>query len=641
MSTLLQRKYPKSYEQLRFCSALQLDLYFYLDEEEEIIGCNEAVLQVTGFRSFEALQARMATLPQIFVSDPESPLPEVGDWLERIADGPPLQVELRDRNDKSRVYAVYARTVRNDDVPLHLLILHEITVVEKAREAKRYYDGLTRELIVNISRQFRSPLNGIVGFTGLLDQTALDDTQQEYAMHIRDAAESITTTVDNLLALSQADRGEISAQESAFEPLELYERIGARYGALARAKGITLMFMFDPALPKSLFGDADKVIRVLRNLIDNAIRYTQRGGQVLVEVLCKECDDTYARVEYAVSDTGAGIDADSLKTILRPFTPSHRATEPAGLGIGLNLSHKLLGVMRSQLRVASKVGKGSRFSFLIEHRTGEAPPFGSYAGCRAVVIAKQPEMALQGKLLLNYLKRFGVFAEEAEEIDKPLLARAELLFLLDDAIGREKAELLKNNYPNLKIAAVVTPEREQELGGELPGTDALLSLPLLPDRLDALLARQPALPETAIEEPAAPARRFSLLIAEDNPINQKLLMTLLTKHDYELVVANNGKEAVDAYMSTPYDLVLMDIDMPVMDGITATRLIHEIDASAHRGRVPVIALTAHALPGDKERLLEAGMTAHIAKPVDTAILLKTIRRYLVELPSEAPPEEES
>ena len=487
MSTLLQRKYPKSYEQLRFCSSLQLDLYFYLDEEEEIIGCNEAVLQVTGFRSFEALQARMATLPQIFISDSESPLPEVGDWLERIADGPPLQVELRDRNDKSRVYAVYARTVRNDDVPLHLLILHEITVVEKAREAKRYYDALTRELIVNISRQFRSPLNGIVGFTGLLDQTALDDTQQEYAMHIRDAAESITTTVDNLLALSQADRGEITAQESAFEPLELYERIGARYGALARAKGITLMFMFDPALPKSLFGDADKVIRVLRNLIDNAIRYTQRGGQVLVEVLCKECDDTYARVEYAVSDTGAGIDADSLKTILRPFTPSHRATEPAGLGIGLNLSHKFLGVMRSQLRVASKVGKGSRFSFLIEHRTGEAPPFGSYIGCRAVIIAKQPEMALQGKLLLNYLKRFGVFAEEAEEIDKPLLARAELLFLLDDAIGREKAELLKNNYPNLKIAAVVTPEREQELGGELPGTDALLSLPLLPDRLDALL----------------------------------------------------------------------------------------------------------------------------------------------------------
>ena len=133
---------------------------------------------------------------------------------------------------------------------------------------------------------------------------------------------------------------------------------------------------------------------------------------------------------------------------------------------------------------------------------------------------------------------------------------------------------------------------------------------------------------------AVPARRFSLLIAEDNPINQKLLITLLTKHDYELVVANNGKEAVDAYMSTPYDLVLMDIDMPVMDGITATRLIHEIDATAHRHPVPIVALTAHALPGDKERLLEAGMTAHIAKPVDTSMLLKTIRRYLVDLPSE-------
>ena len=629
MSKILQLKYPQSYKILQTCAPLQLDLYFYLDEDEELIGCNNAVLELTGFESFDKLQARKATLPQFFIADPLHPVPAVGEWMERLRSGAALQVELQDRAGKLRIYSVYSRRLEHDETPLHLLILHETTLAEKAKQAKQYYESLTGELLSNVSRQFRSPLNGIVGFVGLLEQSKLDPAQKEYAMHIRDAAESITGTVDNLLELVQADRGEISGVHELFDPLELYEAISARYSGLARSKGITLLYMFDPNLPRKMLGDARKISRVLRNLIDNAIKFTREGGQVFVEISCSEYDEEEALVEYAVSDTGSGIEDEALATILRPFAPAQSKTKEniEGFGIGLHLSHKLLSVMHSKLRVASKLGKGSRFSFEVSHRISEPADFTLKEKLKAAVIIKQREMTLQGKLLLDYLERFGVEAREAEEINKPLLGEVDLLFVLNDAIRREKIDLLKSNYPHMSLVAVISPEREQELQGENLGADDTLVLPLMPDKLyRALTAR----PEPVAEEPEefVQERRATILIAEDNPINQKLLTTLLSKLKYEVMIANNGQEAVDAYLHAPYDLVLMDIDMPVMDGITATRLIHEIDTVENRGHTPVIALTAHALPGDKERILEAGLDAHLAKPVDTAILLKMIRGFL-------------
>ena len=632
MSKILRLKYPKCYEILQTCASLQLDLYFYLDEDEELIGCNAAVLELTGYENFEKLQARKATLPQFFIADPHHPVPAVGEWMQTIKEVSNFQVELQDHMGKLRIYSVYSRTLEYDETPLHLLILHETTLAEKAKYAKQYYERLTGELLSNVSRQFRSPLNGIVGFVGLLDQTELDPAQREYAMHIRDAAETITATVDNLLELVQADRNQITAAHELFDPLELYEAISARYSGLARSKGISLLYMFDPKLPRKVFGDARKIARVLRNLIDNAIKFTREGGQVFVEITCQECDEGDVLIEYAVSDTGSGIEEEALATILRPFAPAQSKNKEniEGFGIGLHLSHKLLSVMHSKLRVASKPGKGSRFSFDISHRVSESAGFTVKEKLKAAVIIKQREMTLQGKLLLDYLERFGVEAKEAEEINKPLLGEVDLLFVLNDAIKKEKIDLLKSNYPRLALVAVISPEREQELRGENLGADFTLSLPLMPDKIYGAITARPEPVASEEAEPVLSPRRATILIAEDNPINQKLLTTLLSKLKYEVMIANNGQEAVDAYLHAPYDLVLMDIDMPVMDGITATRLIHEIDTVENRGHTPVIALTAHALPGDRERILEAGLDAHLAKPVDTAILLKMIRGFLEE-----------
>jgi two-component system sensor histidine kinase/response regulator len=634
MSKLMEQRYPNSYRTLTACSAWQVDLFLYLDGEEELIGCNDAVLELTGFESFEKLQAKRATLPQLFVPESGRELPEVGSWHECAA-AEKLYVRIKDRHGGIRLYRVHMKTVELDERPLYLVILNEKTEFEKAGAARRYYETVTQNLLSSISRQFRTPLNSIVGFAGLLEHTHLDAVQREYMTHIRDASETITSTVDNLIELMQVERGDFELKQVFFDPLELFEPISTRYGALAQAKGITLLYMFDPALPRELLGDAKKIARVMRNLMDNAIKFTGAGGQVYVEVRCLECGRERALIEYSVADTGTGIAEEALDTIVRPFAAvqSDETVGAAGLGIGLHVSHRLLGAMQAKLRVASQVGRGSRFSFRVSHRISEPQRYTLPEGLKAAFLVPKSGMALQGKLLQNYLEQFGVAAEEIAGTDAPLPEGCETLFVLDADIRHETIEALKSRHEGLKVAAVVTPAREEALQGEGLGADYLLVLPLLPDRIFAALTaehRSAASRREQEERAEEEEKRASILIAEDNPINQKLLKTLLKKFQYDVEVVHNGQEAVDAYEQRPFDLVLMDIDMPVMDGITATHLIREIDKKEKRRRVPVFALTAHALPGDKERILEAGLDAHLPKPVDMAILLRMIKKFLKE-----------
>jgi signal transduction histidine kinase/CheY-like chemotaxis protein len=630
----MQQSYPKSSRMLQVCSVLQLDPVLYLDADEEMIGCNDALLQLQGFENFAKLQQRKATLTQLFLPEPETGLPETGAWRDALK-AAPVNVRMSDRRGSIHYYRVQMRSFDFDERPLYLIILHERTQTEMAKAAKRQYEELMDNLLTNISRQFRTPLNSILGFAGLVEHTDIDGAQREYITHIRDAAESITGTVENLVEMMGAEQGRLKAEEAFFNPMDLYEPVSTRYGDLAQAKKIALLFMMDPRLPAKLMGDAAKITRVMRNLVENAIKFTDAGGQVYVEIRCKECDDERALIEYAVADTGQGIKEEKIASILKPFAAADSDEEKGrkGLGIGLNLSHKLLGVMHSRLRVASKVGRGSRFSFDVSHRVSEPRQYGAHPGMKAGVLAAAKNgMLLQSKLLLNYLKYFDVEAQSVEEIDHETLKRLDLLFVLDANITRDKVEMLKSQYEQLVLVTVITPEREDSLKGAQLGGDYEIVLPLLPGKVHKALAVQPKSPleiPDIIEVPEE-VRRVKILIAEDNPINQKLLTTLLKKENYEMVIANNGQEAVDAYMHNSFDIVLMDIDMPVMDGVTATRLIHEVDVAENRHHTPVIALTAQALPGDRERLLASGLDGHLPKPIDTTILLRVIKEFLVD-----------
>lgn len=532
--------------------------------------------------------------------------------------------------------SVHSEVIMIDDNPLIAIVFKDISVIERAKAAERYFDQFKKKFLTNISHEFRTPMNAIIGFTDLLKSSPLASWQKEYADMASSSAMSMMRNIENMLELMQVESGNIQAHYSPFHPLDVYENFSRQFKELAKSKEIELMFLIDPHLPKSIIGDQDKILAILRNLIQNGIKFTPEKGRVLVEIIISQTLENEIEVEYAVSDTGIGIEPEKVKTLLRPFASawSNQRRGKDGLGIGLSLSHKYVDMMHSHLMLASQIEKGSRFSFRIRHEVHEYGSFEFIAGTKASIYTNHEILSTQGALLSRYLEFFGVQTSMTESLLNRDLHECDILFIDSPYLSKIQVDSLKSTYPNLHVVPILEldyGERAEEL---MKSVDSIVTLPILPSSLHKTLAvvwkKMPKeyIANSIEVQPLPSAVQIKILVAEDNLINLKLLETILQQQNYIVCAVDNGQKAVDAYLKDHFDLVLMDIDMPVMDGLTANRLIKEIDKKDKRGYTPVIALTAHALVGDRERIIAAGLDAHLAKPIDKHFLLQTIDRYL-------------
>lgn len=604
--------------------SLQFDPLAIVSQNGELIACTDTLLEWFGAGSIEQL-------------------PSMAEWF--IPVGMQLQALLaeggqcRGKVDATRDH--YDAEVRAEIVPcegeaLLAVVFHDTTVLERAKAAERYFDHFKKKFLSNISHEFRTPMNAILGFSELLRSTPLNSFQEEYAEMTHRSALSMMRNIENLLELMQVESGVVHANPTLFHPLEVYEEFSQQFADLALSKQIQLMFMIDPHLPKTMLGDQDKILSVLRNLIQNGIKFTSEGGNVFVEIIIVNHSGTVVEVEYAVSDTGVGIEPERIKTLLRPFASGweNQRSGKDGLGIGLNLSHKYVEMMNSHLMLASTIGKGSRFSFRITHRVHEKGSFDFIEESRAAIYSTEPRLSGQGALLYRYLELFKVKTRVVHSLISDGLEHSDILFLDMPYISTEKIDSIRSTYPNLQIVPIMKVSYGERSDALVDAADSVVTLPILPGSLHKTLAvLWNKMPKEYIakspEVQSVPRQEnIKILVAEDNPINLRLLETVLRHEHFQVVAVDNGQKAVDAYLKERFDLVLMDIDMPVMDGLTANRLIKEIDKRDRRGYVPVIALTAHALIGDRERIVAAGLDAHLAKPIDKHFLLQTIDRFM-------------
>jgi CheY-like chemotaxis protein len=291
-------------------------------------------------------------------------------------------------------------------------------------------------------------------------------------------------------------------------------------------------------------------------------------------------------------------------------------------------------MMDSHLMLASEPGKGSRFSFRILHEVNEVGTFDFVEGTRAAIYTQENHLSAQGALLYKYLELFRVQPQGIHDLVNEILYESDVLFLDVPHVSKSQVDAIKSTYPNLQVVPIMKLDYGEKADALIDSVESIVTLPILPGSLHKTMAvvwnkmpkeyisRSPEVQSVPRQE------NIKILVAEDNLINLKLLETILRQERFQVVAVENGQKAVDAYLKEPFDLVLMDIDMPVMDGLTANRLIKEIDKRDQRGFVPVIALTAHALIGDRERIVAAGLDAHLAKPIDKHFLFQTIDRYL-------------
>ena len=566
------------------------------------------------------------------------------------------------RIDPRRSFAVWLETVRGRSdtwslATIDAVKLFSLSVVQVLmRQAQRQSDAAAvasqakSEFLANMSHEIRTPMNAIIGLSYLCMQTQISPQQLDYLEKIDKSANNLLRILNDILDFSKIEAGRLTIEETPFEIDRVLDSVGTVAAIQAQEKNIEFVVQVAPGCPSHLMGDPLRLEQVLINLASNAVKFTDTGEVVLaVAPFADEADQVTLR--FTVTDTGIGISQDTLAQLFQPFQQADGSTTRryGGTGLGLSISQRLVEMMSGRIEVSSTTGKGSEFAFTARFgkRPGETSKrplmLPDLNGLSVLTVDDNPRAL---SVIRQYLESFGFRVTAAT-------SGAEALVIVESALtAATPFDLVVVDWemPGLdgietarRIAAAVGDHKKHRtmmvsMHGhvwsqpESPFVNAMLTKPFTPSRLFNTIATlfvrhgapaDPLPPEAADQHKVSGAH---LLLVEDNDINQQVARQILENAGIRVTVAADGEQAVREANSQPFDGVLMDINMPVMDGYLATL---EIRRTHSQSDLPIIAMTANAMSGDREKCLAAGMNDHIAKPVNPAEMFATLARWIV------------
>ena len=568
------------------------------------------------------------------------------------ADGTPILLRLAD----GRVFRVRERTTPDGGVVgVHSDVTAELALQRQLQDAKDAAEGASRaksEFLAVMSHEIRTPMNGVIGMTGLLLTTPLSEEQKHFAVTIRDSAECLLAIINDILDYSKVEAGRMDFESADFDVATLVESVVEILAPRALGKGVEIASFVDPSARLLACGDAGRVRQILMNLAGNAVKFTDEGW-VTIEVAAVSCDEPAGtvRLRFTVADTGVGVEEEAQAKLFGMFMQADGSStrRHGGSGLGLAISRRLAELMGGAVGFTSVYGEGSTFWFEIPLAV-RGRSCGAAADLRGARLLVVDDLEVNRDFLQRRLAAAGAVVETADSVDAALAALARTGFdaiITDEAMpggsGVHLAALVRADERRRDTPMVLASSRGVlQITGDHQGLDAVVHKPLrdavLFSTLARLLNRLPdAAPvQEASEYPgsaAALGRALRLLVVEDNAVNQQVALGVLRRLDHTVDVAGDGIEALEAVRQRPYDIIFMDVRMPRMDGLEATRRIRQLSGPA--ARTPIVAMTAGAMQGDEAGCLEAGMDGFLAKPIDRRKLFEALERFAGSVPTKS------
>jgi PAS domain S-box-containing protein len=573
------------------------------------------------------------------------------------------------RRDASPRYAESSITLITDDrgEPTGFGgFLRDVTERRQAQElaqATMAAETANREksrFLANMSHEIRTPLNSIIGLIELMLETDLRPDQREDLDVVISSAYALLSLINNLLDFSKIEADKFELENTPFDLRDFMKDTLRMMGMRTQTKGLELAYRVAADVPDHLVGDPGRLRQILLNLIENAVKFTEEG-EVVVNVTTQQYNNNKADLRFSVEDTGIGIPRDKQKDVFSAFKQVDAKTtnQYGGTGLGLAVSSQLVRLMGGELTVSSEIGQGSRFEFAAAFKRikgkrikPQETAADDLQGIRALVVDDNATSRRLTKEMLDSWQLEAQFASNAEQARQILSGDGHVdLVLIDSDMpgsdGFSLARWIKDQHiKDLRVVMMLTfPHLKRKAEFEELGVKAGVIKPLNPpelhnvllvafdkQKMDADNARSQKRHEAKSK---APRRSLRILVAEDTPFNQTFILRLLEKSGSHPILVENGRQALEAFNPDSFDVVLMDVQMPEMDGFEATREIRKLEAgSDSHGHMPIIAMTAYATEGDRERCLEAGMDDYVSKPISASKLFQAIEKLVPPEPEE-------